>query len=174
MDAAHTCKRESKALLERDVLSSSLPTILLLIPSFNLFGSSHGPLTAADLFHDVRKKLTRSLVAALTTNSTICHDLYIARASKTDKCVFDGENERKCLCSKSADTDPSPLFHLTKGLHPDFFHKSNPKKPVLPVWSPLPFLNEPHAPARGHLRELEGSQSSRGHHADICHSDRDR
>lgn len=57
MDAAHTCKRESKALLERDVLSSSLPTILLLIPSFNLFGSSHGPLTAADLFHDVRKKV---------------------------------------------------------------------------------------------------------------------
>lgn len=45
-----------------------------------------------------------------------------------------------------------------------------------PVWlaaSP-PILNELHAPAWGHLRELEGSQSSRGRHTDSCHSDRDR
>lgn len=36
---------------------------------------------------------------------------------------------------------PSPLLrkkhpHQTKRLHPDFFHESNPKKTLLPVWFP--------------------------------------
>ncbi|KAG7230935.1 hypothetical protein INR49_024963 [Caranx melampygus] len=38
----------------------------------------------------------------------------------------------------------------------------------------LPLPNELHGPTGGHHREVEGSQSSRGHHTDSCHSDRDR
>lgn len=57
MNDANTCKWKVRLLFfcHQDVSRF----ILLLIPSFNLFGSSHGPLTAADLFSDMgKKKLT--------------------------------------------------------------------------------------------------------------------
>lgn len=103
------CLREMCSLLlfcHRDV-SRSLPSILLLIPSVNLFGSSDKPLTCADPFNDMRRF---NEIAALSTNSSICHDLSIAGASNTDKGVSVGENEHKCLCSKSAYTDPISSF----------------------------------------------------------------
>lgn len=66
----------------RQDVSRSLPSNLLLI-------LSHGPLTAADLFNDVKEKLTRSPIAVLmTAQSSICHDLYTARASKAETNVF--------------------------------------------------------------------------------------
>lgn len=161
MDAAHAVNGKSRLkemcfllLFCRQDVSRSLPSDLLLILSLNLFGSSRGPLTAADLLNDVKEKSTGSPIAVPTAPSSICHDLYIARASKTDNvCVFVGENERMCLCSRSACTDPlsslsspvappslpsPPLWkkhpHQTKSLHPDFFRRSNPKKPVLPFF----------------------------------------
>lgn len=59
IDAAHVKGRS----LGRDVLcsavkSQSLPSNLLRILSFTLFGSSHGSLRAADLFDDVKQKST--------------------------------------------------------------------------------------------------------------------
>lgn len=103
------CLREMCSLLlfcHQDV-SRSLPSILLLIPSVNFFGSSDKPLTCADPFNDMRRF---NKIAALTTNSSICHDLYIAGASNTEKGVSMGENEHKCLCSKSTYTDPISSF----------------------------------------------------------------
>lgn len=75
-----------------------LSTHHLLILSFT------GLDPAADLFNDVKEMSTRSPVAVLAAQSSICRDLYIVRATKTDKCacVILRENERMCLCSRSA------------------------------------------------------------------------
>lgn len=66
----------------------------------------------------------------------------------------------------------APTYSTTKGLHLDFF----PKILFSPCSVPhfLPFLTELQAPGGGgHHRDLEGSQSSVGHHPDRFHSDRD-
>lgn len=91
-DAAHTINGKETCYLLllfcRKAVSRSRPSNLLLILSFNLFGFSRGHLTATDLVSDGKEKSTRSPITVQTAQSSICHDLYIARASKTDKCVF--------------------------------------------------------------------------------------
>lgn len=174
-------------------VSRSLPSNLLLILSFNLFGFSRGPLTAADLFNDVREKSTRSPIAVPTAQSSICHDLYIVRASKTDKCVFLWVRTSARACARDPPTStpllslqptyptfpPSPCYGRNTHIRLKVYTLISSTKPTpssLTCWFLFPplFLHELHAPAGGHLRELEGSQSSRGHHTDSCHSDRDR
>lgn len=144
------CVKETCFLLLfcRQDVSQSLSSVYLSLSNsqFKLLGSSHGPLTAADLFGNVKEKSTSSLAAAPTVQNSICHDLYIARPSDTHGCECYCENEWVCLRSRPAYIHPSSLFpaqhspppnsHQTKSLHPDFLQESNPKKPFSPVRFP--------------------------------------
>lgn len=105
MDAAHTVKGRSQALSEECAfffssamkMSASplyLPTHQLLILSLT------GLDPAADLFNDVNEMSKRSPVAVLAAQSSICHDLYIARASKTDKRVVFCVRVSVCACAQ--------------------------------------------------------------------------
>lgn len=90
----HCGKEMSFLLLFCHQDGKSPPSNLPLILSFHLFGSNHGPQTAADLFNDVKEKSRRSPIAVLTVKSSICRDLYIARAL----CVCVRVCVSACLC----------------------------------------------------------------------------
>lgn len=47
-----------------------------------------GQWTAADLLSILKEKSTSSLDVLLMAHSSICHDLYTARASNSDECVI--------------------------------------------------------------------------------------
>jgi len=90
----------------RQDVRHSLATLSL---SNSLIWFNHEPMTAADLLGNVTEKSASSLVAPLLTQSSIFQDHNFTRASKTDERVIQCENERMCLCSRSAYIDPSPL-----------------------------------------------------------------
>lgn len=94
-NAAHFGKGRSWALPERNVLSSlfllsgcrSVSYICLSLPNYNFLKICLGRWTPADLLSILKEKSTSSLDALLMAHSSICHDLYTARASNSDECV---------------------------------------------------------------------------------------
>lgn len=161
-------KGRSQPLSERDALSSStLPSRCQPVPSFSP-PNSHlnwsGSTDSCWSFQrcEVGGKKMRNPAAVLTSQRSIFHDLYIARASKTDKrvcvwvCVLMCERMSECAWAQDLPTQtlpPNPVAppltplwkkhpHWTERLHPHFFQESSiqspQKTPPYLLVSPLP------------------------------------
>lgn len=102
MDAAHTIKRRSRTLSPvwkemwflllfcRQDVSQSLPSLIYLSPlksHFYLVWFQSWATDSCLSFQRWGRQLNEKMLQ-LTAQSSICHDLYFAGASKTDKCVY--------------------------------------------------------------------------------------
>ena len=155
---------------------------------FIVFGSSRGPLTAADLFNDTTQKVNeKPCRSGDGTELPLPWPLPSQGLKDRQTFVLFYERMSVCACaqdlptlrpfpsfySSSPTSPPSPCrgrnSHIGRKVYtPISSEHTLPEKPHLPVWVPTssPFLNELHAPAGDHHKEREGSQSSRGRHTD--------
>lgn len=156
----------------------SLPSFIHIL---NLFGSSNGPPTTVDLFSEEKEESITSqelhLPWPLHSQGLIDRQecLFLWVTTSTRACAQDLPTEKLLLSFQTMYRFFPPLLCSGRSTHMGLkvYTLIYPTNPTLFPLRSLPFPNELHAPARGQQRELEVSQSSRGHHIDSCYSDRD-